>query len=542
MKNLVLNRNIPISFEQLGNIDERFARVKITLMHTGENLNGSIFSKDVVEAALPSLSNNPILAYIEDNKDDEIDFSNHRFGIVIESGDIKFKYKGSAYGVIPEDHNARWETIIGSDGTEREYLVCDGLVWTKFDDPIDILNRDGKKWQSMEIANNYSGHFDDNDKFVFESFAFNGACILGTYVQPAMVDANVELQFSSNTASAAFAEIKSKIEEYNTLIRDQNFSIEGGQNVNKKKEILAKYGISEENLAEFSIDIESISDEDFEGVLFEKGVIKNDETSATTTDNPVDDPAPAATDFAALTARQEISALSQKIADEGGSEVKDMDGWQWTQYNYYYLDHTGDTVVCESRADNWSLVGFGYTMDGDIPVIDWNTKTLLKVVYTPIDTGSGAGDGTTFGISKLMADIEFAKHEAKKEYTTKISEYESKISEMDSMTTELDSLREFQKDKLSEERTIKLDELFSRFSLTEDETSEVKKVAYETEESVENIETMLYALIGKKVASTYAKTPSTKGPLVRFNVEDPIVPKIPNKPYLDVLEKHSSKK
>ena len=43
--------SIPIQFEEIEeyiNKDKRFTKVRITLMHTGLNANGSIFNKDVV--------------------------------------------------------------------------------------------------------------------------------------------------------------------------------------------------------------------------------------------------------------------------------------------------------------------------------------------------------------------------------------------------------------------------------------------------------------------------------------------------------------
>ena len=72
---------IPLIFQKVQDYeanDTRFTKVKIWLMHLHENLNGSYFSKEVVTEAIPTLANTPILAFIEENSDGEIDFSDHR--------------------------------------------------------------------------------------------------------------------------------------------------------------------------------------------------------------------------------------------------------------------------------------------------------------------------------------------------------------------------------------------------------------------------------------------------------------------------------
>jgi hypothetical protein len=63
---LKLSSSIPIQFEkQEESEDSRFTKVKIYLMHTGKNLNNSIFNKSVVEDALPSLANIPIVGIFQ---------------------------------------------------------------------------------------------------------------------------------------------------------------------------------------------------------------------------------------------------------------------------------------------------------------------------------------------------------------------------------------------------------------------------------------------------------------------------------------------
>lgn len=226
-----VNKNIPVIFqnlEQYEKADERFIKVKIWLMHTGENLNGSSFSKEAVELAIPSLANTPILSFIEENSSGEDDFSDHRMVLHRnDDGELSIKYLGQAIGVIPENNNAHWEKRVTDYGEEKEYLVVEGLMWTKWDDPIDIMNRKKVTAQSMELADDYTGFFDSNGIFHFETFKFFGACLLGDDVLPAMENSTVELHFSNNNMQNT---IENKLQEFYTL-----FSNKGGTSVEDVK-------------------------------------------------------------------------------------------------------------------------------------------------------------------------------------------------------------------------------------------------------------------------------------------------------------------
>jgi hypothetical protein len=187
--------SLPVEFEQVGNVlDDRFIRVKIYIAHEGENRNRSFFTREVLESMIPSLANIPILGYIAVNDEGEIDFKGHEERLVVENGEFKLKYIGHAYGMIPEKHNARFETRYGSDGVEREYLVAEGLLWKKFAEVEKIFDRDGGfKSQSMELyPPSVKGYTNDEGLFVFTQAKFEGLCILGEGVTPAMVSSTIE--------------------------------------------------------------------------------------------------------------------------------------------------------------------------------------------------------------------------------------------------------------------------------------------------------------------------------------------------------------
>ncbi len=282
-KNAIKNKykftHIPIQYQTTRELDERFLEVKIYVLHLGENYNGSIFEKEVVENAIPSIANTPLLGFVKLNESDK-DFSGHEVDLVVEKGEYKWKYKGQAYGVIPERNNARWEVMTGTDGVEREYLVVDAIVWKKFDDATEIISRDLIKGQSMELSEKYSGHFNDNGLFVFDQFKFDGCAILGENVEPAMNSAKVEMQFSMDGLKNS---ISTMLKEYNSKFMKEveNVGIEA---------LLKQYGFTREEVVEAGVEIHTFNDDNLEAFKEELERLKR-EAEEKADENKADDKA-----------------------------------------------------------------------------------------------------------------------------------------------------------------------------------------------------------------------------------------------------------
>src|SRR5690606_37662401 len=75
--------------------------------------------------------------------------------------------------------------------------------------------------QSMELSDHYTGSWDKDGVFHFESFEFFGACLLGEDVMPAMNSSVAEVQFSKSKNIQK--SIEDKLQEFYAL-----FSQEGG--------------------------------------------------------------------------------------------------------------------------------------------------------------------------------------------------------------------------------------------------------------------------------------------------------------------------
>ena len=182
--------------------DSRFQKVKIYIAHTGENLNHSIFSHDVLESMIPTLANIPILGYVGVNDEKNEDFRGHEKRLSIDDGKFKVSFETHAYGFVPVDNNAHFETTGG-----KEWLVTDGYLWTRFVDAIELFDEsNGSKGQSMEISD-ADGYTDDRGRVVFTNATFTGLCILGDDVPPAMTGSTISTVFSKEDFKSTFEEM-----------------------------------------------------------------------------------------------------------------------------------------------------------------------------------------------------------------------------------------------------------------------------------------------------------------------------------------------
>lgn len=316
-KEHVATNSLPIQFEQVVNVlDDRFMRVKVWIAHTGENRNACIFSKEVLESMIPSLANIPILGYIAVNEDDEIDFAGHEERLVVEDGKFKLKYFGRAYGMIPAEHNAHFETRYGEDGVEREYLVCDGLIWRKFPEVEEIFDRDsGYKSQSMELQHSsVEGYKNDEGLFVFTNAKFEGACLLGENVTPAMVSSTIERFSVTDSIQNDLSEMLTEFNTYFSTTEEK-----GDETVPTENEILE----TEKTETEFTTNEETVEETQ---VVEETPAVEpsQEEAPANFEEQPADE-APVVDETPAEPVSEEPPAEFAKDDEEEEEEDKDSD-------------------------------------------------------------------------------------------------------------------------------------------------------------------------------------------------------------------------
>ena len=227
---------LPIRFTSENEVkleNTNFHKVKILIMHTGENFNGSVFSNDSINASIHTLSNIPILAYVETNSYGEKDFKGHEIDYDIfedDNGNLKIKeyYKEMPIGVIPESNEYFTEEI-----DSETYLGCYGYIWKCYsNDAYDILLEDESKEVSMEILIKECS-YDRLNRCNINKFEFLGVTVLGAKVPGAMgVNCELTMDFSTDL-DKEYAMFSKTVVELNNYLKGKESVSEVSDELNK---------------------------------------------------------------------------------------------------------------------------------------------------------------------------------------------------------------------------------------------------------------------------------------------------------------------
>ena len=435
-------KSIPITFELSDNqIDSRFSRVKIWVGHVGKNLNKSFFSKDFLIKLKESIEHIPIVGFIEKTKDD-IDFAGHKEILVVDVDGIKLEYLGKAYGFIPKDNNAQFETKVAKDGVEREYLTVEGFIWNKFTTASELL--DVQKGQSLELdPDSINGFYDDKEEaFRFTEGKLEALCILGDNRTPAMMGSLIE--------KINFTAIKFEFDE---MLKDVEleFSAKGGNRLNEfLKSLMAKY--------------ESVSEDFFNGIDLTK--FETEESLEEYINQEIE----------IMFAMTHATLADQFMSSLGAIVFEDRWGDKVSKFSY--VDHD-DTNVYVFDRQIYSHVGMPYSMDGDTISIDYENQ--FEVLWQPRKKEKGvAGSGIAFSKESEYIVNKFTEKHTEEINTIK-DEFESKLeeqkvnfeSEKETLTKELDELKseisELNAFKFEVEKDKKIQYVYSIENLEEDE-------------------------------------------------------------------------
>jgi hypothetical protein len=436
---------IPIQFEALQQLDERFMKIKVWILNIGKNYNGSIFTKEAVMKALPSIALTPILGYIRKNEDGDMDFSDHRIVLEVDENGIREKYLGSAYGVIPENPNAKFELRQNEYGGMEEYLTVEGLLWTKFDEAIDIMNRDTIKFQSMELSEKYDGFFNNDGFFVFTDFKFFGCCILGNEYEPAIPKSTAEKMFTTSEVTSI---INSKLEEYRN-----KFEKKEDKDVNHEQ-IMKDFGVTAEMLEKAGIkDIEKYDIEEFKEELRRILEESKDEANKDRADNqdpnnPNPNPAP--------------------NPDPNPNPAPNPDPNQDRQDGSFDKDGDKTNVVDEKQDDKRNNA-----KNDDKKAVEQGSEKAKE--FDKGSTGQDALDEIKREMSKLREDYDAIKEEH-------------------------DKLVAYKSNKEKEEHERAINSKIAEFEmLSPDDVKEVKENAHNY--SIQEAEDKLFAILGRKQSS-----------------------------------------
>lgn len=527
-----MNQRYPVSFIKKGEYessDFRFIDVSIDVMHTGANLNKTSFTKDAINKAVPTIRNTPILGYVVDELDEEDkDFKGHEHELRITDKDVKYVYAGQAYGVIPESCNPRW--IVKDDGTgiEREYLRVDGLIWTKFSDPVDIFTRDGTKNHSVELTDMACGPADKNGNVPVGSFKFDGCCILSTTdpsIKPAMTGSCVTANFSVEDITA---QIRDRLYEYQAI--QQNYTAQNDNPSDKEKGDTTPMNENEKNPA---MTENAVAEGAVENSEIETPAAENTATETESEAAPAEN---AASEEGAKNATTEVHAENTAPAEEGDpvasseftltteqllNEISGALGAykipsSWDSENmvprYWMNDVQGDEVIVID-CTTYNLMGIPYSMNGDNVVLDVENAKRKKVTFEDWDEGEVLpGMSAAFTeITNTVAEMNAKISDLTKEFT----EASETIAEM---KPKLEAYEKAEADAKAAEMEAKRNALFATFDEKLGADAEYIALKENKEISYSDLETKCYALVGRKSAEfSYVPNKNNKG-TVRFGV------------------------
>lgn len=203
--------NAPLEIVEVGPLKANplISKVRIKIAYHGSNQNGSYISKDTLTSmASRSLALTPIVGRYIGEIDD---FGDHSIkSIITEDGEIGRVRYTKVFGVVPEQPNAVWEQYQEQTGEVKEYLVCDGYLYSgRYPETLRVI-QEGNNHQSMEIdpatvVGKWSQVPNSSDMaFVITEANFLGLCILGADVEPCFEGATLEpvMNFSAETTNS----------------------------------------------------------------------------------------------------------------------------------------------------------------------------------------------------------------------------------------------------------------------------------------------------------------------------------------------------
>lgn len=520
-----MNQRYPISFlkkNEYETSDFRFIDVCIDVMHTGANLNKTSFTKDVINKAVPTIANMPILGYVVNELDDEDkDFKGHEHELRITDTDVKYLYAGQAYGVIPESCNPRWIIKDDGTGTEREYLRVDGLIWTKFGDPVDIFTRDVTKNHSVELTDMICEAKRDDGITPVSSFKFDGCCILSTTdpkIQPAMTGSCVTANFSVDDITS---QIRERLYEYQSL--QQNYSAKNENPSDEEKGDIPPMNENEKNPAvtENAVAEGAVENPEVEATTAENAATETESEAAATenaaskegaenatTETPAENAAPVEEGEPA--AFSEFTLTANQLRDEVYNallEIQVPSRWDpECMIPKYWLTDIQDNEVIVTDSGTYQLMGIPYSMNGDNVVLEYENIKRKKVIYEDWDNGDVMPGLITMFSALTDKLVELSDSFTKA--TNEVSEIKPK----------LEAYQQAEAEAVAAAEKAKRDELFSIMDEKLGANAEYTALKENTEITYAELETKCYALVGRQSAEfSYVPTTNNKG-TVRFGV------------------------
>nr|DAM36169.1 MAG TPA: hypothetical protein [Caudoviricetes sp.] len=524
---LVVQVHGRVNFDESDKNKDGLLPVHLQSCHTDLNVNGSNIESSVMEAALPSFSNRPILGYIhkvttDENPEGQLEFYSHNMH-EDENGDVV--YDEYPIGIIPESCNAQ---LVYDEEKKKTYCEVDGYIFEEYSKAAEILQREEECSVSVELSIRELS-YDAKQKFLnIEDFWFSGVTILGktpqgNEVKPGMTGSNIKLADFSSKNNSLFEDYESKMVELQARIenletacfnKEQNSSVrtlskEGGnkESMTKFEELLAKYNKTVEDV---TFDYSELSDEELEAKFAEVFGEDNNTDGDNSGDNTANEPSNDNEGDGENTTEPEGTTDGDNEGE--GQNFENMtktfeishDDIRYALYNllssyedadneWYYITGVYDSYFVYENWDGGKIYGQKYTKDNDNVSFDGERYNLHKEYltdseYTEIQDmrsnySSVVEELNTYKSAEVFADkMTVFDDEAYSEYLD-TDEFKALMSE--------DSVNKYSKEELSEKadatlgKLVKKNKTFS-FAGETPQKKHVSRVAFNAEKETED--------------------------------------------------------
>lgn len=524
---LVVQVHGRVNFNESDKNKDGLLPVHLQSCHTDLNVNGSNIESSVMEAALPSFSNRPILGYIhkvttDENPEGQWEFYSHNMH-EDENGDVV--YDEYPIGIIPESCNAQ---LVYDEEKKKTYCEVDGYIFEEYSKAAEILQREEECSVSVELSIRELS-YDAKQKFLnIEDFWFSGVTILGktpqgNEVKPGMTGSNIKLADFSSKNNSLFEDYESKMVELQARIenletacfnKEQSSSVhtlsrEGGnkESMTKFEELLTKYNKTVEDV---TFDYSELSDEELEAKFAEVFGEDNNTDGDNSGDNTANEPSNDNEGDGENTTEPEGTTDGDNEGE--GQNFENMtktfeishDDIRYALYNllssyedadneWYYITGVYDSYFVYESWDGGKIYGQKYTKDNDNVSFDGERYNLHKEYltdseYTEIQDmrsnySSVVEELNTYKSAEVFADkMTVFDDEAYSEYLD-TDEFKALMSE--------DSVNKYSKEELSEKadatlgKLVKKNKTFS-FAGETPQKRHMSRVAFNAEKETED--------------------------------------------------------
>lgn len=370
---IVVQINGKVKFDNESNSTDGLTKCHLQACHTGLNRNQSNISQEVMEAALPSFMNRPVLGYIH-TVDGQPEFWSHNMH---EDDDGKIVYDEICIGIVPESCNAK---IVMDEGKGKSYVEVDAYLFNEYSSAVEILQREGECSVSVELSIRELS-FNAKEKYLdIEDMYFSGVTILGKSptgkkIEAGMEGANIKIADFSKENNSLFAEkIESMQEKIDLLLSrfEINNEEKGGNNLMTKfEELLAKYNKSVEDI---DFEYKSLDDKQLEAIFAEK---------FSDTSSPVDNTETDGVDNSAITKTENMSKTFEISHDDIRYALYNLlTAYEEADDEWYYINAVYDTHFTYSNWDSTKIFGQNYVKDGDNVSLDGERYNLHMELLT----------------------------------------------------------------------------------------------------------------------------------------------------------------